>query len=555
MASWDSSRSEVRHCVEDLVLITLAALVRQPALGLTVLAAPEAIDREVSWVHTSELVDPSPYLESGALLLSVGLWLRPDVEPNNAAAAHVSAYVDRLVRTGVVGLGFGVGLAHETVPRLLIEAAAARHLPLIQVPKETPFIAISRAVWESLAADHYAEVTRTLQAQQELTRAAVVSGAAGLVCRLAERLDGWVVLLDAAGSVEHAAPIGAAQQRPWLAAELERLRDVTTPVSTTLSVDGDQIVVQSLRPGHRTRGFLAVGTRRRPTPEQRSVFNTAASLLTLMLAQATALQTAEAHLRTAIFDLLTSGEIDRAARLANDLWGGLPREPVRLLLVAGTQSCRDDLVEVVDAAAAVAGERVFFAQVADRLAIAYWAGGAMRDRVLSASARPGRLTTGESADAVLAELRRAHREADQALQAGLRAGRPHTSFADIGASGLLELLATPQASAFAESLLRPLIDHDAAGRGDLLRSLGAWLEHNGQWDAAAAALGVHRHTLRHRMRRVEDLLNRDLGVPAVRVELWAGVQVLARGLSASDQAPRPSRRVGGMPSHVPPLRR
>jgi len=71
-----------------------------------------------------------------------------------------------------------------------------------------------------------------------------------------------------------------------------------------------------------------------------------------------------------------------------------------------------------------------------------------------------------------------------------------------------------------------LVDHDAAGRGELVRSLGTWLEHNGQWDAAAAALGVHRHTLRNRMRRVSELLGRDLDVAAVRVELWTGVQIL-----------------------------
>jgi len=505
--------------------VTLAALVRRPALGLTVLTAPDALDREVSWVHTSELLDPTPYLEGGELLLSVGLWLGPSSAAGQAGSAHLAAYVDRLARTGVAGLGFGVGVAHDSAPPPLVEAAADRGLPLIEVPEATPFIAISRFVWEALAADQYAELTRTFQAQQELTRSAVASGAAGLVRRLAERLDGWAVVLDAAGSVQHAAPAGAAEQGPWLAQELERLRDVHMPVSTTLSVDGDQIVVQSLRPGHRTRGFLAVGTARRPTPEQRNVLNTAVSLLTLMLAQATALRTAESHLRTTIFDLLVSGELEGAGRLAHDLWGGLPAEPVRLLLVAGEASRRDELVEVADSAAAVAGERLFFAQVAERAAIACCTAGRLRDRILAAAARM-RLTTGESSEAGLADLARAYREADQALQVGMRTGRRHTSFADIGASGLLQLLATPQATAFAESLLRPLIDHDAAGRGDLLRSLGAWLEHNGQWDAAAASLGVHRHTLRHRMRRVEELLGRELDVTAVRMELWAGVQLL-----------------------------
>jgi purine catabolism regulator len=182
-------------------------------------------------------------------------------------------------------------------------------------------------------------------------------------------------------------------------------------------------------------------------------------------------------------------------------------------------------MEVVDSAAATAGERVFFAPLPDRAVIVYSAGGRIRDRALAA-ASSGPLVTGESAEAGLAELTRAQREADQALRAGQRTGRRYTSFAEIGAAGLFGLLATPQAVAFAESLLRPVIDHDVTGRGDLLRSLGAWLEHNGQWDAAAAALGVHRHTLRHRMRRVSELLGRDLDVTAVRMELWAGVQLL-----------------------------
>ncbi|CAM5328815.1 PucR family transcriptional regulator OS=Streptomyces cyaneofuscatus OX=66883 GN=G3I52_26320 PE=4 SV=1 [Streptomyces cyaneofuscatus] len=38
-------------------------------------------------------------------------------------------------------------------------------------------------------------------------------------------------------------------------------------------------------------------------------------------------------------------------------------------------------------------------------------------------------------------------------------------------------------------------------------------------DAAAADLGVHRHTLRYRMRRVEEILGRSLDDPDVRGRL------------------------------------
>ena len=44
-----------------------------------------------------------------------------------------------------------------------------------------------------------------------------------------------------------------------------------------------------------------------------------------------------------------------------------------------------------------------------------------------------------------------------------------------------------------------------------MRSLEAFIECNGQWEAAARRLYCHRHTLRYRIRKVEELTGRDLG--------------------------------------------
>ncbi len=92
--------------------------------------------------------------------------------------------------------------------------------------------------------------------------------------------------------------------------------------------------------------------------------------------------------------------------------------------------------------------------------------------------------------------------------------------------GITGMLPPDAALAFAESLLGPLVDHDVAGRGDLVISLRAWLAHHGQWDPSAAELGVHRHTLRHRMRTVEELLGRSLDSPGTRAELWLALSVM-----------------------------
>jgi DNA-binding PucR family transcriptional regulator len=55
---------------------------------------------------------------------------------------------------------------------------------------------------------------------------------------------------------------------------------------------------------------------------------------------------------------------------------------------------------------------------------------------------------------------------------------------------------------------------------ELMDTLHAWLDQHGQVDAAAQRLGIHRHTVRHRLRRAEGVLGRPLDDPAVRADLW-----------------------------------
>ena len=52
-----------------------------------------------------------------------------------------------------------------------------------------------------------------------------------------------------------------------------------------------------------------------------------------------------------------------------------------------------------------------------------------------------------------------------------------------------------------------------------------------RWETAASQLYVHRHTLRYRMRKVEELTGRDLGNSFDRMEFWLALR--ARDLLAA----------------------
>jgi purine catabolism regulator len=70
----------------------------------------------------------------------------------------------------------------------------------------------------------------------------------------------------------------------------------------------------------------------------------------------------------------------------------------------------------------------------------------------------------------------------------------------------------------AAHVLGPLERYDQEHDGELVASLAAFLTHNGHWEAAAARLGVHRHSLRHRVRKIEQLTDRSLDSAHDRTE-------------------------------------
>src|ERR1700745_3909405 len=205
---------------------TLASIVHPSALKPTVRAGEDRLDVPVRWAHVSELADPVPYMEGGELLLITALKL--DAEDPKA----MRRYVRRLVGAGVVGLGFAVGVNYDEIPKALVDTAEEEGLPLLEVPRRTPFLAISKAVSAAIAADQYRAVTAGFAAQRELTKQALNAGPEGLLTALAAQVDGWAALYDASGAVVATAPEWAGRRAARLTAEVERLRGRPAPAAS-----------------------------------------------------------------------------------------------------------------------------------------------------------------------------------------------------------------------------------------------------------------------------------------------------------------------------------
>ncbi|MDX2564211.1 PucR family transcriptional regulator [Streptomyces sp. TX20-6-3] len=512
---------------------TLASLVQHSSLKLVVRAGEDRLDTPVRWAHVSELADPVPYMEGGELLLTTALTL--DAEDLEA----MRRYVRRLLGAGVVGLGFAVGVNYDEIPPALLDAARDEHLPLLEVPRRTPFLAISKAVSAAISADQYRAVTAGFEAQRELTRAALAEGPEAVVARLAAHVDGWAALYDTSGTVVAVSPEWAARRAARLTPDVERLRDRPAPASAVVGGTDDRVELQSLGTGRRVRGALAVGTGAPLGTAERYAVHSAIALLTLTTERSRSLQAAEQRLGAAVLKLMLAGQPDHARAVAGDVYGGLLDAPFRLLVAepAGGDPTGEPalqlLAEALESAAARAGEAVLTVPESEQrlVVLAADAGAVVAacEGYAERDAEDAGLTIGLSAPAGPITAAAAYKQAEQALSVARRRGKALVEHEDLAAGSVLPLLADDAVRAFADGMLRALRDHDATGRGDLVASLRAWLSRHGQWDAAAADLGVHRHTLRYRMRRVEEILGRSLDDPDVRMELWLALKATGEG--------------------------
>jgi purine catabolism regulator len=509
---------------------TLRTLIAMPKLGLRVLAAEEATSVAVSWVAVSELVDPTPFLEGGELLLTTGMRLPSE-------AREVRAYVDRLVDAGLVGLGLGVGLGHDAAPATLVRAAERRGLPLLEVPRPTPFIAISKVVSDLLAAEQSEATRRAFEAQRELTQAALhPQRSGGVVQRLARELDGWAIMLDASGRVVHAFPESAADRAAALQPELDLLRSAGLLATRTLADSDEQIVIHPIGTEKRTRGFLAVGLRPPVSSMHHTVINMAVALLCLDMEKSSAQLGTERRLRSACLSLLLDesgdGLGDGLGEAAALLGGSLPTDAARIALLCCPERDQTRLLELIEEDVTLVGAGVLSGSVGGHLIVLLPDSTELLERLcVVVASRPGwRVGIGGAAEPQA--LKASVKQAEQALAAGARAGQQVASYDTLAQAPLLELLDTDAVRGFAAALLEPLDRYEGPSRTDLVASLRAYLAHNGQWDPAAAELGVHRHTLRYRMRRIAELLGRDLDSPSTRMELWLALTARERFGSA-----------------------
>ncbi|WP_062530866.1 PucR family transcriptional regulator [Demequina rhizosphaerae] len=501
---------------------TIRALLARPELKLRLATpedavAPGALDANVRWVHSSDLADPTPFLAGGMVLLTTGTQFRDAGDDPKPYAA----YVRRLARSGMLGLGFGTEVAREGVPEPLLEACLAAHLPLWEVPYDTPFIALARANAEALAAVAYERRTWALEAQRAVAVAALrPDGLRPMLAELSRRLGTWVGLVDAA-SLLHEHPGGGIDAGTVAALQRHAGDLLVRGVQATagVTVDDRAFHLQTLGQRGRLRAVLAIEAEELDE-QHRAVVTTVVAMAALALEQRQDLEQARDALAAGVLAALVRGDVAFAGDVARASGAPLPSSPVvvavadeRLAAVGGVGRWLDTR-GVPLLRAQQGGDLVMVLEEADAPLI---------DELVLRHGGAAGVSEPVALDSVAGGLA-------QARTARERRTAPVTRFADLPGAGVLALLDAPEARTVARAALEPLARHDAEHGTDLVATVAAWFVADCAHDAAARALGVHRHTVRARLAAAQELLGQDLATVAGRAQVWAALR--AAGLLA-----------------------
>ena len=107
----------------------------------------------------------------------------------------------------------------------------------------------------------------------------------------------------------------------------------------------------------------------------------------------------------------------------------------------------------------------------------------------------------------------AYYQAQQAIEIGrrLRASEESAEYAKLGSYALLyETSKNPATEPFVERVLGPILNYDRKNNSDLIKTLQAYLENNGNLRQTAKKTHTHLNTVRYRLARIEELTRKNL---------------------------------------------
>lgn len=468
-------------------MVTLGQLWARQELALDVVVdSPHSRLEDVTIVHSSELPAVDEWLAGGEVLLTIGVG-------QDLSGDGVGDYVGRLKRAGVHALGIGLGsaLPWQELPPKLIEQARAQELALFGVPEPVPFVAVVDAFTRMREEETTRELTRASSAGRRFATDLAHQGPAALVDDLARTLAAAVHFVsptgrgltgaDAKTQVRHELILEAL--KPSMAPRLLRTE---AGIVEAVPVGDEQVRAWILAPAEATGN----------TRTRALLLSTAAALLSLSITEAPPRRLESPLFTTPLTPAQARTEwvqetgLAPVSRVKFTVFGNVRGEDPETLmgdLGPGTLLVR---------AGAMLGVIEAGRQDADRI---YRGASGLAAVQVSMVDRVAEVTGLSKLSTKMIPLSQVHH--------AWTVWRTQHETASSDVRALLSSIDEAAAQRFVDRVLGALLA--SRDEQDLLLTLRSFIATGGVRDAIATELGIHRHTVRARMAKIETLLGRD----------------------------------------------
>lgn len=535
------------------------------------LAGKDGLDRNVRWVHVSDVPEPTRWLVGEEFILT-----------NAVCISHEEAlqekFIYELESINAAGVAISCGgpfLKHVTEGMKKI--ANSFSLPLIELPWELRFVNITLAICNLIISRQYERLRKAQESHNQLMQVMLEGQGLSSIARVLSQLVGNPVaieninfrILAYAGSTDRLDPVWRESillkrkperflDHPTIRKEIHQLTAGKKPsrLGPVTELETMSRVVVPVMAGTEHLGYVFVLEVERELQEQDLVtLEQAATIIALEMSKNIAILEARRRVEGNFLDDLFFGQIEseemisrRAAYLGLD-----PDLPSMVAVVdidqleeyirnqraneSSIQKIRLDIRDLIAAVVADRGVRAFMTEASDSLIVVFqpvdsgfdWE---ILEELLN---RVGKKHEGLSLSIGVSPVTKGFRnltlsftKAKQSLLLGKKIF-PQKKIHLYENLSFYQLFLSPkpedEVKTYYRETVARLVEYDLRHRTSLAHTLEVFLGSYGNKKEAAVKLFVHRNTLSRQIKKIEELLGVDLDDGEVRFRLQLGLKV------------------------------
>ncbi|HEU5140280.1 MAG TPA: PucR family transcriptional regulator ligand-binding domain-containing protein [Bacillales bacterium] len=494
--------------------ITVEEALQMPELKETKLVAGfQGIGQEIKWVTILEIIEDVARIHEGEFLITTGYGL-------NNIPENSGKIIERLARQNLSGVAVHTGYYVKEIPRPMIEAANKLHLPLIEIPKQMTFSAVTRVILEKVVNSQMKLVSYAHHIQEELTSLVLQNyGMSTITRKLAKMTDSRMKIMNKIGE--------EIDCFPWSGNQSDTKKTPLYQFHYPILVD-EQLY-----------GFLHAEKATPFSQFEELAMRQASTIYAIEFLKLKIVDDTKMYLQGDFLDdLLQKGYVNEESAIERGHQLGF--ELTKQNLVILIQS--NDLDRTVNIAIEVFNkndEKYLLRKKSDHIVVLYLSETEtdaetqikqLGEEIIyrykknnqgNASIVIGAGTTVHG----VAAISESARQARYALLFSRYMKKEWISFHDLGAYQYFIQLKDNGAdlTPYYTSVLGPLIDYDKNHHSNLIKTFEAYIENNLKLQSTADQLFIHRHTLSYRLEQIKKKTGKNIQLANERIQLHLAV--------------------------------